>query len=671
MTQTAVHQEKHQFQAEVQQLLHIVTHALYSNREIFLRELISNAADAIDKHRFLVLSDPTLHEGSQTEEEPYAIRIEINKQERTLTITDNGIGMSRAEVIENLGKIAQSGTRTFLAQLSGDQRKNANLIGQFGVGFYSVFIIADQVVVWTKRAGLSQDQGVRWDSTGSGEYTIETVNKPTRGTQITLFLKKSIPEGADKPSEDEFLERWRLQGIINKYSDYLNIPIQMLKQEEVKQEDSTQSEDQTSQQWETVNRVTALWTLPKNKATDEQYKEFYKHISHDFEEPLTWTQHKVEGGQLEYTCLLFLPRHLPIDFWHHDKQQGLKLYIQRVFILDQVQQFLPHYLRFVRGIIDTAALPLNISREMLQDHPLLSKLRSALTKHMLDLLERMAHDDSEKYQHFWQECGMVLKEGPAEDFTNRQRIAKLLRFATTHADSPSQTVSLADYITRMPFKQKKIYYITADNFNAAKASPHLEVFRKHHVEVLLLSDRIDEWLVGHLTEFDGKPLQSVAKGELDWQEFTGEEPVEHTTTPDAPEKQPQLDGLLKTVQTVLAAHIKEVRFSKRLIASPACLVRDAHALGPQMERLLKAAGQAVTEIKPILELNADHHIVQYLQNEADPKRQEEGIYLLYEQALLAEGGSLPDPATFIKRVNDLWLTAVHGSEDTGPKAGDR
>jgi molecular chaperone HtpG len=628
------HQEKLSFQAEVKQLLNIVVHSLYSNKEIFLRELISNASDAADKLRFEAISDSALYESNSD------LRIQINfdKEARTITISDNGIGMSRDEVVHNLGTIAKSGTREFLSHMTGDQKKDSHLIGQFGVGFYSSFIVADKVTVLSRRAGLGKEHGVRWESSGDGEYVIENVEKADRGTEIILHLK------AD---DDEFLNDWRLRGIITKYSDHLNIPIQMVKR--------TDDEKPTAE-WETVNRATALWTLPKSQVTADQYKEFYKHISHDFTDPLTWTQHKVEGGNIEYTCLLYLPQHAPFDLWQRDTRHGLKLYVQRVFIMDQVEQFLPHYLRFVRGILDTNALPLNVSREILQDHHTIPKLRAAMIRHILDLLEKMASDEPEKYNAFWKEFGAALKEGPAEDFANRDRVAKLLRFASTQQDSNEQTVSFADYVKRMKPTQKKIYFITAENINAAKSSPHLEIFRKNNIEVLLMGERIDEWVISHLPEFDGKPLQSVAKGDVELDDLTAEdEATKKQEEEKEQQQQKEFDTLLKTVQTVLTEKIQTARLSHRLTSSPACLVRDQNALGPQMERLLKAVGQQVAESKPILELNPDHAIIRKLRDEANEQRAKEWIDILYEQALLAEGGQLEDPASFVQRINKLWM----------------
>jgi molecular chaperone HtpG len=631
-------QEKLNFQAEVKQLLDIVVHSLYSNKEIFLRELISNASDAIDKLRFEALSDPALYESDSAPQ----IHISYDKNARTITISDNGIGMSREEVIANLGTIAKSGTREFLTKLTGDQKKDASLIGQFGVGFYSAFIVANKVTVMTRRAGLGAEHGVCWESDGTGDYTVANVDKAQRGTDVILHLKEG---------EDEFLSDWRLRGIVTKYSDHLNVPILM-----PKMVDDEEQKKSATTEWETVNRATALWALPKSAVKEEEYKEFYKHISHDFEDPLAWTHHKIEGGNIDYIALLYLPAHATQDIWQRDKHHGLKLYVQRVLIMDQVEQFMPSYLRFVRGVIDTTALPLNISREILQDHPVIPKLRAALVKHVLDLLDRLAKDEPEKYAKFWQEFGNVLKEGPAEDFVNRERIGKLLRFSSTHTNTLAQTVSLDDYVSRMKVNQKKIYYVTAETFNAAKSSPQLEVFRKNNIEVLLLSDRVDEWLIGHLAEYDGKSLQSVAKGDLNLDELTVADEKTVAEEKQQEEQQQQVfDGLLQKMKSTLEAEVKEVKLSHRLTTSPACLVREEHALGPQMERLLKAAGQAVTETKPILELNPDHPIIQRLRDEITREHFSDWAHILYEQALLAEGGALPDPASFVQRVNNLWL----------------
>lgn len=631
------HQETLSFQAEVKQLLDIVVHSLYSNQEIFLRELISNASDAIDKLRFAAISDPALYENDPD----LTIRISYDKDARTLTISDNGIGMSRDEVVDNLGTIAKSGTREFLSQLSGDQKKDAHLIGQFGVGFYSSFIVADKVTVLSRRAGLGKEHGVQWESSGDGSYTVANIEKNQRGTDIVLHLKQD---------QDEYLNDLRLRTIITKYSDHLNIPIQMRK---------TTDDGKPLDDWETVNRATALWTLPKGKITDQEYKEFYKHIAHDFEDPLIWTHHKIEGGNIEYICTLFIPAHAPFDLWQRDMHYGLKLYVQRVFIMDQVEQFLPHYLRFIRGVVDTTALPLNISREILQDHHSIPKLRAALVRHTLDMLEKMAKDDPTKYQKFWDVFGTVLKEGPAEDFVNRDRIAALLRFASTTTVTGDQVVSLDDYVSRMKSGQKKIYYITADTLPAAKSSPHLEIFKKNGIEVLLLTDRIDEWVVGHLPAYKDLPLQSAAKGDLEMDEL-GEKTESQKTADKEKEEElnKTLEPLLKQIKEVLADKVKEVKLSHRLTESPACLVRDQNALGPQMEKLLKATGQPVMEARPILELNPEHAIIRKMASGLDDARLNEWTHILYEQALLAEGSALQDPATFVQRVNKLWMELV-------------
>jgi molecular chaperone HtpG len=633
------HQEKLSFQAEVKQLLDIVVHSLYSNKEIFLRELVSNASDAIDKLRFEAISDPALYENQPNLE----IRVSFDKDARTITISDNGIGMSRDEAVGNLGTIAKSGTREFLSRMTGDQKKDSHLIGQFGVGFYSAFIVADKVTVVTRRAGLGIEHGVRWESKGDGEYTVANVEKATRGTDVILHIKEG---------EDEFLNDWRLRSIITKYSDHISTPILMQKMTD---------DGKPTEEWETVNKAVALWTLPKNSVTEDQYKEFYKHIAHDFEDPLSWTQHKIEGGNIDYTTILYLPSQAPFDLWQRDTRHGLKLYVQRVFIMDQVEQFMPHYLRFVRGVLDTTSLPLNISREILQDHPSIPKLRAALVRHVLDLLDRLAKDEPEKYANFWQQFGNVLKEGPAEDFINRDRIAKLLRFASTANDSAAQSVSFDDYIARMKPNQKKIYYVTGENLNAAKSSPHLEIFRKNNIEVLLLADRIDEWVVNHLPEYSGKPLQSVAKGDLELDEIdaSGVDKKEEEKKDQA--QQQVFDALLKKLTSILEKEVKEVRLSHRLTSSPACLVRDQHALGPQMEKLLKATGQAFPESKPILELNPEHAIVCSMRDLTDEAKSAEWARILYEQALLAEGSPLPDPAAFVQRINKLWMEMTDDS----------
>lgn len=632
-------QETLNFQTEVKQLLNIVIHSLYSNKEIFLRELISNASDAADKLRFEALSDPALFENDSL----LKIHVSFDAKARTITISDNGIGMNRDEVVENLGTIAKSGTREFLSKLSGDQKKDAHLIGQFGVGFYSAFIVADKVTVLTRRAGLTAEHGVAWESAGEGEYSIANIEKKSRGTDVILHLREG---------EDDFLNDWRLRTVITKYSDHINLPIMMHKMETTEEKESTTKE----KEWETVNRATALWTLPKGSITDDQYKEQYKHISHDFEEPLAWTHNQVEGGSLDYISLLYIPKHAPMDLWHRDKQRGLKLYVQRVFIMDHVEQFVPFYLRFVRGIVDTNALPLNISREILQDNPVIPKLRAALVKRILDMLEKLAKDEPEKYKTLWNQFGKILKEGPAEDFVNRERIAKLLRFASTYDNSDAETVSLEDYVRRMKTGQTKIYYITAETYTAAKSSPHLEIFRKNNIEVLLLSDQIDEWLVGHMTEFEGKPLHSVAKGDLSLDEIISETPTEKEEHKKKDEElKTEFDAVIKHIKTTLGDQVKEVRISHRLTESPSCLVAGENDMGLQLQRLLKAAGQAVPEAKPIFELNPTHPLVQKLKNLADDVLFNEWAYLLFEQAQLAEGAQLKDPAAFVARVNKLLL----------------
>ena len=632
------HQETLSFQAEVKQLLQLVVHSLYSNKEIFLRELISNSSDAADKLRFEGLTDPALFESDPE----LKIHVSFDEEAKTITISDNGIGMNRDEVIKNIGTIANSGTRNFLASLTGDQKKDAHLIGQFGVGFYSAFIVANKVTVITRRAGLTPEHGVQWESSGEGDYTIANVEKKSRGTDVILHIKDD---------EAEFLNDWRLRSIITKYSDHINLPVMMRKPIAAEEKDVTP-------EWEAVNRATALWVMPKNSITDEQYNELYKHIAHDFENPLAWAHNQVEGSSLNYISLLFLPARAPMDLFQRDTQHGLKLYVQRVFILDKVEQFMPFYLRFIRGIVDTNALPLNISREILQDNPTMIKLRNALVKRALDMLDKLAKDEPEKYAKFWSAFGNVMKEGPAEDFTNRERIAKLLRFSSTHTDSPEQTVSLEEYVKRMKPSQKKIYYITAETFIAAKSSPHLEIFRKNGIEVLILSDRVDEWLVGHLTEFDGKSLHSVAKGDVNLDEISTPENKEEVQKKEEKTKE-EYDAIIKHVKEVLGDQIKDARLSHRLTNSPSCLVADENDMGIQMQRLLKAAGQNVSDVKPIFELNPDHPLVHTLKQEQNNERFKEWTHILFDQALLAEGGQLKDPAAFVQRMNKLLLELAH------------
>lgn len=621
------------FQAEVKQLLNLMIHSLYSNKEIFLRELISNASDAADKLRFAALSNDKLYENDSD----LKVTVTFDKETRTIKISDNGIGMSKQEVIEHLGTIAKSGTKEFLASLTGDQAKDTRLIGQFGVGFYSAFIIADKVTVDTRKAGLPASDGVRWESTGEGDYTIENIDKPTRGTDITLHLRKD---------EDEFLDDWRLRSIIRKYSDHITLPVVMQKSE---MPSENKDEKKTEVEFETVNRATALWALPKSDIKDEEYKEFYKHIGHDFEDPLIWSHNRVEG-KLEYTTLLYIPNHAPFDLWNAERPRGLKLYVRRVFIMDDAEQFLPHYLRFVKGVVDCADLPLNISREILQNNKQVETIKQAIAKRVLSMLEQLAENDKEKYQQFWKEFGQALKEGPGEDSTNKETIAKLLRFASTKADTAEQNVSLDEYISRMKPEQKKIYYITADNFIAAQHSPHLEIFRKQGIEVLLLSDRIDEWLVAHLTEYNGKQFQSVSKGGVDLSELGNEEIKE-----EQKKVEDEFGGMAKHVKEVLGDKVKEVRITQRLTQSPACLVSEDQALSSHLQRILKAAGQAVPTAQPILELNPHHPIIVRLKNETDDTRFGEWSNILFDQSVLAEGGQLEDPAGFVTRLNSLML----------------
>ena len=625
------HKETLGFQAEVQQLLRLVAHSLYSHKEVFLRELISNASDACDKLRFEALTDSALYES----EPELKIRVSFDKDARTITVADNGIGMDRQEVIDNIGTIARSGTRQFMQKLSGDQAKDANLIGQFGVGFYSSFIIADKVTLLTRRAGMGSEHGVFWESTGEGEYTLETVEKPTRGTEVILHLRED---------EAELLNEWQLRSIITKYSDHITLPVLMPVQKFGDDKDAppTIVEDR-------INQAAALWARPKSEISEQEYKDFYKHVGHDFEDPLAWTHHRVEG-KLEYASLLFIPARAPFDLWDREQRHGVKLYVQRVFIMDDAERLMPRYLRFVRGVIDSNDLPLNISRELLQGSKVVDSIRAGSVKKVLGLLEDLAGSDAEKYGKFWKEFGRVIKEGPAEDYGNREQIAKLLRFASTHSDNTDQTVSLTDYIGRMKDGQDQIYYIVADSFAAAKNSPHLEIFRKKGLEVLLLTDRVDEWLMSHLTEFEGKHFQSVAKGALDLDKIASEAEKE-----EQKQAEDQFKDLLTRVKEVLGDQINEARISSRLTDSPACLVVDEHALSAHLERLLRDAGQSVPISKPYLELNPTHSLVQRLKAETDPVRFSDWTHLLFEQAVLAEGGQLEDPASFVKRLNGLLL----------------
>ena len=625
------------FQAEVKQLLDLMIHSLYSNKEIFLRELISNASDACDKLRFEALTNKDLFENDAE----LKIRASFDQVARTITIADNGIGMSREEVISNIGTIARSGTREFFKSLTGEQAKDANLIGQFGVGFYSSFIIADKVTLTTRRAGLPADAGVRWESDGGGEFTLEAVEQTARGTEVTLHLREG---------EDDILSGMRLRTIIRKYSDHIVLPIAMKKEEW----DKEKSEYRTTADDETVNQANALWARPKSDVTQEQYDEFYKHVAHDMEAPLCHAHARVEGNK-EYTQLLYIPAKAPFDLWDREHRRGIKLYVRRVFIMDDAEQLMPNYLRFVRGVIDSSDLPLNVSREILQQSKDIEAIRGGSVRRVLGMLEDLAESHQDKFATFWKEFGRVFKEGIGEDFANRERIAKLLRFSTTLADSETQDVSFADYVARMKEGQDKIYYVTAETFAAAKNSPHLEVFRKKGIEVLLLSERIDEWIVGNLHEAEGKSLQSVAKGELDLGKLA-----------DATEKEEQEKAsgehkeLVEKVQKSLGERVKEVRVTLRLTESPACLVAGEHELGANLERMLKAAGQKVPSSKPILEINPRHPLVQRLKYEADTQRFDDWCHVLFDQALLSEGGQIEDPAGFVKRLNQLLLVIDKG-----------
>jgi molecular chaperone HtpG len=620
------------FQAEVKQLLHLMVHSLYSNKEIFLRELISNASDACDKLRFEALADTALWE----KDTDLKIRVRYDKKARTVTVSDNGVGMSRDEVIANIGTIAKSGTREFFQSLTGDQARDAHLIGQFGVGFYSSFIVADKVTLVTRRAGMTAEHGVRWESDGQGTYTLETVLHEGRGTEVTLHLREG---------EDELLAGFRLRSILRKYSDHITIPILMQKEDWDKDANEYALKDEEEQ----INQASALWARPKSDVTQEQYQEFYKHVGHDFEPPLAWTHAKVEGKQ-EYTLLLYVPSHAPFDLWDRDHRHGVKLYVQRVFIMDDAEQLMPAYLRFVRGVIDSNDLPLNVSRELLQESKTVEAIRAGCVKRVLSLLEELAENDKEKYATVWKEFGLVIKEGIAEDYANRERVAKLLRFSSTLEEKEEPAVSLADYVTRMKDGQDKIYYITADSFGAARSSPHLEIFRKKGVEVLLLHDRVDEWVMANLTEFEGKALQSVAKGDLDLGKLEDEaDKKEH-------EKEAgEFKDLTDKIAKVLGDNVKDVRVTHRLTDSPACLVADSMAMSTNLERLLKAAGHKVPETKPTLEVNPHHPLVRALKYESEEKRFTDWSRILFDQAVLAEGGQLEEPGAFVKRLNELML----------------
>lgn len=622
-------QQTYGFQTEVKQLLQLMIHSLYSNKEIFLRELISNASDAADKLRFKALSAPELYEGDGD----LKVRIKFDEKKGTITISDNGIGMNREQVIAHLGTIAKSGTKEFLTALGADAAKDSQLIGQFGVGFYSAFIVADKVEVRSRAAGESADKGVLWVSAGEGEYSVEDIEKKERGTEITLFLRED---------EKEFLNEWRLREVISKYSDHIGLPVEILTK------DYDDDGKEQGVKWEKINKAQALWTRAKGEISDDEYKEFYKHLSHDFADPLIWAHNKVEGNQ-EYTSLLYVPSKAPWDLFNREQQHGLKLYVQRVFIMDDAEVFMPNYLRFMRGLLDSNDLPLNVSREILQDNKTTAALRKALTKRSLQMLEKLAQDDQEKYLAFWKEFGLVLKEGVGEDFANREQIAKLYRFASTKTDSSEQTLALADYVARMKEGQKAIYYITADSYTAAKNSPHLELFNKKDIEVLLLSDRIDEWMLSYLTEFDGKPLQSVTKADIDLGDLADKE-AEEQKAQDA-----EFGSFVERVKTLLGERVKDVRITHRLTDTPAVVSTDNDQMTTQMAKLFAMSGQPVPEVKYTFELNTEHPLVQKVADLTDETEFANWVELLLEQAMLSERGTLENPAAFIKRVNSLLV----------------
>ncbi|WP_122484495.1 molecular chaperone HtpG [Pseudomonas orientalis] len=619
------------FQTEVKQLLHLMIHSLYSNKEIFLRELISNASDAVDKLRFEALSKPELLEGGAE----LKIRVSYDKDAKTVTLEDNGIGMSREDAITHLGTIAKSGTADFMKNLSGDQKKDSHLIGQFGVGFYSAFIVADKVEVFSRRAGLDASEGVHWASKGEGEFEIATLDKPDRGTRIVLHLKDG---------EDEFADGWRLRNIIKKYSDHIALPIELPKEQA-----AGEGEEKPAEEWETVNRASALWTRPRTEIKDEEYQEFYKHIGHDYENPLSWSHNKVEG-KLEYSSLLYVPARAPFDLYQREAPKGLKLYVQRVFVMDQAESFLPLYLRFIKGVVDSNDLSLNVSREILQKDPIIDSMKSALTKRVLDMLEKLAKNEPEKYQGFWKNFGQVMKEGPAEDFANKEKIAGLLRFASTQGEDGEQAVSLADYLARAKEGQDKIYYLTGETYAQVKNSPHLEVFRKKGIEVLLLTDRIDEWLMSYLTEFDGKSFVDVARGDLDLGNLDSEEDKKA-----AEEVAKSKEGLVERIKASLGEAVSEVRVSHRLTDSPAILAIGEQDLGMQMRQILEASGQKVPDSKPIFEFNPAHPLIEKLDGEQSEERFGDLSHILFDQAALAAGDSLKDPAAYVRRLNKLLV----------------
>ncbi|NWD69622.1 molecular chaperone HtpG [Pseudomonas gingeri] len=619
------------FQTEVKQLLHLMIHSLYSNKEIFLRELISNASDAVDKLRFEALSKPELLEGGAE----LKIRVSFDKDANTVTLEDNGIGMSRVDVITHLGTIAKSGTADFMKNLSGDQKKDSHLIGQFGVGFYSAFIVADQVEVFSRRAGLAASEGVHWSSKGEGEFEVATVDKADRGTRIVLHLKSA---------ENEFADGWRLRNIIKKYSDHIALPIELPKEVA-----AVEGEEKPALEWETVNRASALWTRPRTEVKDEEYQEFYKHIAHDYENPLSWSHNKVEG-KLEYSSLLYVPARAPFDLYQREAPKGLKLYVQRVFVMDQAESFLPLYLRFIKGVVDSNDLSLNVSREILQKDPIIDSMKSALTKRVLDMLEKLAKNEPEQYKGFWKNFGQVMKEGPAEDFANKEKIAGLLRFASTQGDDGEQVVSLAEYLARAKEGQDKIYFLTGETYAQVKNSPHLEVFRKKGIEVLLLTDRIDEWLMSYLNEFDGKSFVDVARGDLDLGNLDSEEDKKA-----AEEVAKTKEGLVERIKTALGDAVSEVRVSHRLTDSPAILAIGEQDLGLQMRQILEASGQKVPDSKPIFEFNPAHPLIEKLDAEPDEDRFGDLSHILLDQAALAAGDSLKDPAAYVRRLNKLLV----------------
>ncbi len=619
------------FQTEVKQLLHLMIHSLYSNKEIFLRELISNASDAVDKLRFEALSKPELLEGGAE----LKIRVSFDKDAKTVTLEDNGIGMSREDAITHLGTIAKSGTADFMKNLSGDQKKDSHLIGQFGVGFYSAFIVADQVEVFSRRAGLAAGEGVHWSSKGEGEFEIATIDKADRGTRIVLHLKDG---------EDEFADGWRLRNIIKKYSDHIALPIELPKEQA-----AAEGEEKPAQEWEVVNRASALWTRPRTEVKDEEYQEFYKHIAHDYENPLSWSHNKVEG-KLEYSSLLYVPARAPFDLYQREAPKGLKLYVQRVFVMDQAESFLPLYLRFIKGVVDSNDLSLNVSREILQKDPIIDSMKSALTKRVLDMLEKLAKNEPEQYKGFWKNFGQVMKEGPAEDFANKEKIAGLLRFASTNGDDGEQNVSLAEYLARAKEGQDKIYYLTGETYAQVKNSPHLEVFRKKGIEVLLLTDRIDEWLMSYLSEFDGKTFVDVARGDLDLGNLDSEEEKK-----EAEEVAKAKEGLVERIKTALGDAVSEVRVSHRLTDSPAILAIGEQDLGMQMRQILEASGQKVPDSKPIFEFNPAHPLIEKLDGEQSEERFGDLSHILFDQAALAAGDSLKDPAAYVRRLNKLLV----------------